>query len=170
MNERSPSWRTVVEGWRDDPAARSALADRLLAGAPEAVYWETSPSLTGDEPFSDVMVESTALAGIRADARAFASHLGPPAVSFSNLRGDSRLVAPSAPASSAHLLAFLRAAEPAQVHALFQATAEEVLAWWSDTRRDVLWLSTHGTGVPWLHIRLDPQPKYYRSALRRLSA
>jgi hypothetical protein len=23
------------------------------------------------------------------------------------------------------------------------------------------WLSTHGGGVPWLHVRLDDQPKYF---------
>lgn len=25
-----------------------------------------------------------------------------------------------------------------------------------------VWLNTAGGGVPWLHIRLDDQPKYYR--------
>jgi len=28
-------------------------------------------------------------------------------------------------------------------------------------RDDPTWLSTAGTGVPWLHIRLDARPKYY---------
>jgi hypothetical protein len=23
------------------------------------------------------------------------------------------------------------------------------------------WMSTHGGGVPWLHMRFDPAPKYY---------
>lgn len=169
MSEGAASWRAVVEDWHNRPAARQALAQRLLSGAPEAIYWETSPSLTGDEPFSDVALPSTALAGIRADRNAFAEHLTQPVVSFSNLSGDSRLVAPSSPPGSAHLLAFLRVAQPQQVDQLFACIAAEVLAWWSDSDRGVLWLSTHGTGVPWLHVRLDPRPKYYRSALRRLS-
>lgn len=25
-----------------------------------------------------------------------------------------------------------------------------------------IWLNTAGAGVPWLHIRLDSRPKYYR--------
>ena len=24
-----------------------------------------------------------------------------------------------------------------------------------------IWLSTHGLGIPWLHIRIDTIPKYY---------
>ena len=29
------------------------------------------------------------------------------------------------------------------------------------------WLSTEGSGVPWLHVRLDSYPKYYHTAAYR---
>ena len=30
--------------------------------------------------------------------------------------------------------------------------------------RQPTWLSTEGSGVPWLHVRLDDRPKYYHHA------
>lgn len=161
----TPTWRTVVTAWHEHPAARQALARRLRNTEHDAIYWETSPSLTGDEPFADVVLPAPVLAQTTANSAAFRNRLLAPVVSFDNLGGDSRLVVPSRPRKSAHLLEFLRHADADDVDLFFAMVAEEVLQWWSDPSRGPLWLSTHGTGVPWLHVRLDPRPKYYRSSL-----
>jgi len=34
----------------------------------------------------------------------------------------------------------------------------------------VVWLSTAGAGVPWLHVRLDDRPKYYHYGPYRQTA
>ena len=55
----------------------------------------------------------------------------------------------------------MRLAPEDQRDALWQAVGEQM------TRRvgtEAVWLNTAGAGVPWLHVRLDNRPKYYRFA------
>jgi hypothetical protein len=91
---------------------------------------------------------------------------------FTNLGGDARLVVPrdwSTPSSTdrnryGHLAAFVRGAPAQQVVQVWRTVAETVKEELLDGRRPAqkpLWLSTAGTGVAWLHFRLDSRPKYY---------
>ena len=158
----------VLEGWQSDEAFR-AFFIRLLAEAPQnAFLWETPPvtGATVTRPFECVLVESRALASMRPDPHAFASHFanaeaGAQVVTFPNLGGDAFLVAPTpqaAPETYQHLAAFARNAPHEQQHAFWRAVATQVARHLSDRP---LWLSTCGLGVAWLHARLDTWPKYY---------
>lgn len=85
---------------------------------------------------------------------------------FANLGGDSILIAPAKADSTAnnvygHLAAFLRRASPTQVQAFWKLTLETVLQTLQSTPDKTYWFSTDGTGVKWLHMRIDPWPKYY---------
>jgi hypothetical protein len=85
-------------------------------------------------------------------------------VSFDNLGGDARLIAPCPlePSSACtHLAAFLRQAPADAVVELWRSVSEAVSSSLSD---QPLWVSTCGLGVYWLHVRLDSFPKYYRYA------
>ncbi|CAK0827961.1 unnamed protein product, partial [Prorocentrum cordatum] len=106
-----------------------------------------------------------------ADPGDFSEHLsrcsaGTGAVAFQNLGGDASLVAPCAagpsPGAYGHLAAFSRRV-PEEQQRLFWAavgrTLEGVVA--SRGAGPRTWLSTEGSGVPWLHVRLDSAPKYY---------
>lgn len=140
----------------------------LLAQPGDAWFWEHPPltDRTLDAPAELVLIGSASLAGLAADASAFADAFArapeDAVVCFPNLGGDAELVVPrplTADAAYAHLAAFLRTAPPAQVRALWRATGRAL--------REVLgpaprWLSTSGLGVPWLHLRLDTRPKYYQ--------
>jgi hypothetical protein len=57
-----------------------------------------------------------------------------------------------------HLARFLREAPREQVHELWIAAGEAVMARLSDKP---LYVSTAGMGVAWLHVRLDTRPKYF---------
>ena len=92
---------------------------------------------------------------------------------FKNLGGDAILVAPnnwssskSEPSSTsycAHLANFIREASEEQIIQLWRLVAEtlqeRLLLETSNTMP--IWFSTAGTGVAWLHFRLDNRPKYY---------
>ena len=63
--------------------------------------------------------------------------------------------------SYGHLAAFVHGANATQQAALWANVA-------STLRREIqrkgeasTWLNTEGSGVPWLHVRLDSMPKYY---------
>ena len=106
----------------------------------------------------------------------------PHAVAFRNLSGDALLIAPkpmmnedldstsfsSSSSSSrssmdyyAHVAEFCRHASHDQIDGFWKHVAIHYLKELSNKKNQPLWLSTCGTGVPWLHVRLDTHPKYY---------
>jgi len=162
---RRASFGDVFQGWRRDAEFR-AMFNGVLANAPFAAFrWETPP-ITADtlsRPFECVLRDDRSLQRPSAP-EAFAEHFARDSqevVSFRNLGGDAILVAPRPegdPSAYGHLAAFVRLAPEHQRHALWQAVGEAM------ERRvgaKPVWLSTAGAGVPWLHVRLDDEPKYY---------
>jgi hypothetical protein len=110
-----------------------------------------------------VLLDSPGLAR-RPDRQAFAEHFAGAEAGvavFPNLGGDAIMVVPcpvAEPSAYGHLAAFVRLAPEAQRHALWQAVGKAM------ARRvgpSLVWLSTAGAGVSWLHVRLDDRPKYY---------
>jgi hypothetical protein len=77
--------------------------------------------------------------------------------------GDTATARGGSPAlhapSHGHLGAFVHSAPAAQREALWRAVGAAARE--AAKRDDPTWLSTAGSGVPWLHIRLDARPKYY---------
>ncbi len=146
---------------------RTEVLDRIDA---RPGFWECAPVRRGEVhvPVRFVCIPSAAVARIVGSARAFAEHLTDPsgAAAFSSLRGDARLVAPGASGAYPHLQSFLAAGPAAQVDEVFALVGAELQSWWARTEAPV-WLSTHGLGVPWLHVRLDSRPKYYAHRLSR---
>ena len=156
---------------QDNPDSRKRLTDALCASRYPAFFLETkgvtresSHQLT----FEFVLVDAPQLysfAESNASPHAFSEHLtkcDSACCSFPNLGRDALLIAPQLqqdqdPVSYSHLAAFVRRAPPSQVDDLWKLVATE----YSKTTDNKVWLSTDGTGVPWLHVRLDSRPKYY---------
>ena len=131
----------------------------------EAFFWELPPLSTDhlDREFVCAAVPSPSLREIKANPQPFASffYTRDLVVSFLNLGGDAKLIAPT-PSSHgcdyAHMASFLRTATQTQQLALWARLSVEI------TQRmctKPMWISTSGLGVYWLHVRLDEQPKYY---------
>ena len=89
--------------------------------------------------------------------------------SFNNLGGDTLLISPvplvkpEHDSHSCHLMDFLKNGDADQVDALIKCMALNALLI-TERSTSNLYVSTHGHGVPWLHIRLSPTPKYYTHA------
>lgn len=83
---------------------------------------------------------------------------------FPNLRKEALLVVPyprGPDTAYGHLGSFVRSAPPAQQDSLWKTVGE---TWKHRLSKTPVWLSTAGAGVPWLHVRFDSVPKYYRYA------
>lgn len=83
-------------------------------------------------------------------------------VAFENLGKDSLLVVPSPPGPEvdySDLAAFFRNAPERQQQALWRVVGKCVRERLDDKS---LWISVAGGGIAWLHVRMDPLPKYYR--------
>lgn len=146
------------------PEVRRLLTEALAAAPFEAFFWECAPVTPSlGQRFEFVLVDSPTLARVRADPGPFADQLGGPSEirTFPNLGGRSLLIAPGEfGADGAHLARFVRHGPAALVDALWQAVPPAVERWFA-AGAERLWLSTSGLGVHWLHLRLDPRPKYY---------
>lgn len=168
------SWHGVMCLWQDDADFRRCY-NQALADAPfAAFYWETPAitAITVARPFEHVCVDAPALAGVNPDAEAFAEHFDARCdaggiVAFDNLGGDASLVVPcplGALEHYAHLASFVRRAPEDQRQAFWRRLGRAVASSLSDR---LLWVSTSGAGVHWLHARLDSRPKYYTYAAYR---
>ena len=156
----------VVKLWQHEDSFRSWFS-AVLAGDSFAAYrWETPPvtAATLDRAFEFALIDEPGL-DVRPDPGAFASHLqragSDEVVSFRNLGGDALLIVPvpAGPLSCyGHLADFVREAPETQVHALWKLVGQSLQ---EQLSARLLWLSTAGMGVPWLHVRLDSRPKYY---------
>lgn len=166
---RDLSFREVIQLWRTSGTFRDFYLALLVNVTFSAIFWET-PAMTRatlDQRYRFVCVHAPSLARISEDRYTFSEHFqrGTPGgvVTFGNLGGDSKLIAP-VPAEGrdfAHLASFVRSAEREQAHELLRSMAVEVERTLDDRP---LWLSTSGLGVFYLHIRLDRRPKYYTYA------
>lgn len=166
-DERPLSFGDVLALWRDDEAFRDFFVSALADSPYEAFFWEMPPVDSGmlSRPFECAIIRSGALALIHADDADFAEHLrGPELIAtFDNLGGDALLIAPRKIASECygHIATFLRHAPREQQHALFSCLAREIGKRLEASPKR-FWVSTSGLGVPWVHVRLDQQPKYYQ--------
>jgi len=162
------SFGDVIQLWKSNDGFNRFFTATLSQSDYSAFFWETPPITRNNLAldFECVLVSAPELSRLRADPAAFSKHfLSPPAdqiVTFSNLGGDATLVVPVAlrdDSPYSHLAQFLKNAPVGQASSLWRNVALALNARISDAP---IWLSTAGMGVPWLHIRLDSTPKYYR--------
>ena len=155
---------SVLDLWQDNASFRSYFTSLLVNNSFSAYRWETPPisNANADRPFEFVLLRSEAL-DRPVDRTAFEEHFNQDSiVTFSNLGGDAVMVVPCPIGQQpkyGHLASFLRHAPETQIHKLWQsisAAMHQRLA-----ADQVVWLSTAGMGVAWLHVRLDSRPKYY---------
>lgn len=156
-----------LKALRDDVSMQQAMSHTLRSQRFDAFRWEL-PALTRRSASASaefVMVDTPGL--VRTPSpRDFAKPLADAdpglVATFPNLGGDALMIVPrqvDPEIGFAHLAEFLTLADDAHVEALWSAAAGAALDNMSDTAR---WLNTAGMGVPWLHVRLDSRPKYYR--------
>lgn len=176
------TWANVIDLWRTDRSFQLQFSKALAAAPHPAFFWETPPLTHAQRDailFECVAVPSRNLAGISADPEPFSRFIGPArgtgdAVAFDNLGGDAHLVAPCEDEAAvrrggapdalgmyAHIAVFVRSCTDDQAEAFWSAVGNAVDATLRTRGAAPTWVSTEGSGVSWLHVRLDIRPKYY---------
>ena len=178
-NERAATFGEVVNCWINDETFRAFFLAELRLTPFMGFFWELPPLRkdTLERPYEHVVLEGNLLERISPDPAAFLHVLQADTVSdlvasFPNIGGDAILVVPRPLAESVgygHLGAFLRAAPEKQQHALLKTLGQAVETSLLQRHGSRLWISTAGLGVPWLHVRLDSTPKYYKHQPYRVS-
>ena len=88
----------------------------------------------------------------------FERHLGAAPAATSE-EGDA---APDQGAAYRHLTGFCRMADAEQSTTLWQAVGAAMHALTGTPEGRQVWLNCQGEAVPWLHVRMDSKPTYYR--------
>lgn len=167
-NGQPLSFSAVIEGWRNNAAFREFYTTTLLKHGGNGCLWE-HPRLnksTVDQAYECVITQTDTFSGRTANFRPFAREMRPGEriCTFPNLSGEALLVVPNQSAeisfNGRDLISFLRTA-PAELQHEFWATIGHETAAAIDADSQFQFLSTHGLGVLWLHVRLEERPKYY---------
>lgn len=178
LAEARLTWAEAIHELRSEDAHFRDFLSTVLEGIDfPAVYWECPPvsrATAKKRLFEFIALNASSLDGLKADGRPFSEHLsaykGQPVVkSFPNLGGDSVLLAPAQAIDNAeaytHIASFFRHAPDEQKDNLWQALGDALDRRLQEVGPDTnVWVSTEGSGVYWLHMRLDPSPKYYHHA------
>ncbi|KAI9026691.1 hypothetical protein DFJ74DRAFT_661650 [Hyaloraphidium curvatum] len=176
----SAAFRLMRDPGPDGDAFRTSFVASLRHGldhfsssakSDAEIYLECRPTSRrnrGTDPFEFRVVRALDLssAARRPDPSDFAEHIEGTRekfVPFANLGRDALLIAPSPPADPAArygtLAGFLRTSPKEDALEIWKAVGSAI----EDCSADPLWVSTSGAGVPWLHVRLDSRPKYYKT-------
>ena len=140
-----------------------------------AYFWECVPVSQKliNKKFEFVVTKSEELNNITLDSGPFAKHLADIAIagtwvgSFPNKGKDAVLIIPSAKKDYKkniidykNISQFTKNASQEQKQKFWQEVANR-LSRELEKNEAPKWLSTHGLGVPYLHVRIDNRPKYY---------
>jgi hypothetical protein len=162
-------WSEVLKNWEN--GIPFSYPEKLQQK--NKFFWNTSP-LTKDEntTYIEKFKESIELTDFQSKTE-FKDKLKEAeknkikyAVAFPNLSGDTILVVPipRKGKSYATLKDFVDNAPMKQQQELWKLVAEEAKNKVKQVKKfGKIWISTHGLGVPYLHVRISSQPKYYFS-------
>ena len=135
------------------PCDLGAAEDRVPARRPRGPTTLNDKRHAAEDAAAAEARDAAARAAVPLDTRARGAYSIP--------RATGR---PLRPTRYGHVANFVRGAPEAQVVALFKKVGETFEALVAQRGARPVWLSTEGSGVPWLHVRMDSRPKYYHTA------
>jgi len=170
-NITSRKWSDVLHQWSqgDGPVYPSDMKKRF--------FFETSVlSRDKNSIYQEVFIKTKDLDSLICDPSSFQEHINKAqqqqngkkvAVAFPNLSGDSLLLVPlpkegsKGPCKYTTIKDFIDNAPPEQQKGFWKFSAREIKK--RLKKREKIYISTHGTGIPYFHLRLDDIPKYYQT-------
>lgn len=146
---------------------RDKIIEIFMESPYENALWEFPPySATHANNRAEFILMETYSFG-NADSSSFSEHFaGKPdgeIVVFNNLSGDTNLISVNSADTKnnifCHIMAFMKRAPAKLKHNLLIRIGGEMSKY--TTSKSNVYLSTHGHGVSWLHVRICSKPKYY---------
>jgi len=162
------TFREVFELWSSNETFIKFYKNELIKMNFKAFYWE-HPALKKEyleKNYECLIEKSSILEGLPLNKNAFKDYIynNEEVACFMNLGNTARLVVPTKKTENEiynHFGKFIRFADENQIIAVFKCIGQTITQ--EIERQKVVWLSTAGLGVIWLHIRMDIRPKYYKT-------
>lgn len=161
------SWEDILQFWMDGNVAFIREFQQALQLHYDDIFWECSPVRHAAETFEFVIKDAKDALQHRTPTSGPESFDDRSVASFRDLNSDAVLVSPKRIAGNhdgkayGHLVDFVRNAPLEQQLDLWKEVATQVGIHFQGSKHP-LWVSTDGSNVPWLHVRLDTAPKHYK--------
>lgn len=167
------TWQEIINLWKSNNAFIDFFRDLFKQCRFENYFWECPPIKYSDiqhQLFEFVLIkykEKFPPANSNDFKEHFENTKQGSIINFLNLNGQSMLIVPIREKSIPNnayscICTFLRETSKQQIHKFWNKIAIILETRLKQNRHNYIWLSTDGRGVPWLHVRLDPTPKYYK--------
>lgn len=159
--QRELTWNNILDNWEN------GVPHTYPSRMKDSFFWNTSVlSNKGNTPFLERFRTCNELPK-RQSYTSFQKHIDkykdthPYAISFNNISGDTRLIIP-APVKGKSF--------PTMKKFIDNASRQHQIEFWKYVAKEVkkemkqhseLYISTHGLGVPYFHVRICTTPKYY---------
>ena len=158
------TWRQKINEWK------SGKILEYPADTVSRFFYETSVcNKSATTPYKEKFIESNSLKLISAsDNTPFLSelskHTDSSVISFPNLSGDTMLIIPTPIENKDYttIKDFIDNAPIKQQKLFWKKTGREIEKWLES--HDKVYVSTHGLGVHYFHLRLCDKPKYYTAS------
>ena len=155
---KKQTWKDVLDSWSkgDYLTYPSMIKNRF--------FWETTPITNEDSSFQEKFIQSKSLNMLQEDWSRFKQQLSENKTSFYNLSGDALLVVPvpvqTKKRNFTTLKDFMDTASVTQQKRFWKEVAKQIKELTKNGDKKY-WVSVHGLGVPYLHVRICTKPKYY---------
>jgi len=154
-------------------------------GQDPGLYFESRPftSNTLDQPYEFIMVSDKSFRGMRQDNKSFREYwindpekyegATPSTQVVLSLNKSTKMVIPFPKMNNqnqvvrkyyAHMQRFMINADQSETHSWWQTAGQTLDRWIADHQNQDIYFSTAGRGVHFLHGRIEPKGKYYRTA------
>lgn len=153
-------WKTKLKQWEN------GYLMKYPSKVKKRFFYETSPITPKmNTKYEHKFIESDRLEKLKPSHKKFQKHLinKRDIAHFANLPKTAILIVPvpRKHKNYATLKDFVDNASKSQQKKFWKCAAKsikEMLKY-----HDVIWVSTHGLGVPYLHLRIEVEPKYYQT-------
>lgn len=160
------TWNQVLDEWEN------GIFLRIPSDIKSAFIWRTSViNSKKDLEYKDEFIIDKRLPNKKQDLKPFSQHLSKKknlnekyGISFPNLSGDTILVIPKPKKGKDYtsIFYFIKNSSLLQQREFWKIVAKEIKKMLK--KYDNIWVSTHGLGVDYLHVRICSYPKYYEKS------
>ena len=157
---KTKKWNDVLQEWSEGHYFKYPNKIKI------AFLYETTPIKNGKEIYKEKLIEHNYLDKMKEDYSSFDEHIKKSknkyVISFNNLSNDTILIIPTPKKNKKFttIKDFIDNANETQQKYFWKYVSKTVknLIKDGDTK---YWVSTHGLGVPYFHLRISLKPKYY---------
>lgn len=159
---KTKKWNDILQEWSEGNYLKYPNKIKM------AFLYETTPIKNGKEIYKEKFIENNYLDKMKEDYSSFYEHIKKSknkyVISFNNLSNDTLLIIPT-PKKNKNFTTikdFMDNASETQQKYFWKYVSKFVknLIKKKDGKTKY-WISTHGSGVPYFHLRISLKPKYY---------